>query len=100
MPKQGLKLISLRGLSGSGKTIAPHTLGDVAYYYVDNLLTPLLYAYVFNMPAKRLALYGMIAVSMACTVSHHRSVALFSPKLRIAFQKTRKNATICHKQLP
>ena len=54
----------MSGLSGSGKTIALHTLEDAGYYCVDNLPIALLHAYVFNMQAKRPALYDMIAVSI------------------------------------
>lgn len=59
-----MKLIILSGLSGSGKTIALHTLEDSGYYCVDNLPVALLHSYVFNMQAKKPALYDLIAVSI------------------------------------
>jgi len=58
------KLIILSGLSGSGKTIALHTLEDAGFYCVDNLPIALLQAYVFNMQAKRSAVSDLIAVSI------------------------------------
>jgi UPF0042 nucleotide-binding protein len=41
-----MKLIVISGLSGSGKTVALHTLEDEEYYCVDNLPPPLLPALV------------------------------------------------------
>lgn len=58
------KLIILSGLSGSGKTIALHTLEDAGFYCVDNLPVALLQAYVFNMQAKRTTVSDLIAVSI------------------------------------
>ncbi len=58
------KLIILSGFSGSGKTVALHTLEDAGYYCVDNLPVALLQAYVFNMQAKKPALSDLIAVSI------------------------------------
>lgn len=58
------KLIILSGLSGSGKTIALHTLEDTGYYCVDNLPVALLHAYVFNMQAKKPDSHEKIAVSI------------------------------------
>ncbi len=58
------KLIILSGLSGSGKTIALHTLEDAGYYCVDNLPVGLLQAYVKNMQEKKPGIYDLIAVSI------------------------------------
>ncbi len=58
------KLIILSGLSGSGKTIALHTLEDNGYYCVDNLPVALLHAYVFNMQAKKPDICELLAVSI------------------------------------
>ncbi|MBL7005351.1 MAG: RNase adapter RapZ [Gammaproteobacteria bacterium] len=63
MPKQQ-KLVILSGLSGSGKTIALHTLEDAGYYCVDNLPAGLLQAYVDNMQKRKPALFDLIAVSI------------------------------------
>ncbi|MEF3194225.1 MAG: RNase adapter RapZ, partial [Halothiobacillaceae bacterium] len=41
-----MKLVIVSGLSGSGKTIALHTLEDAGYYCVDNLPLALLPAFV------------------------------------------------------
>lgn len=61
---KSLKLIILSGLSGSGKTIALHTLEDSGYYCVDNLPVSLLQTYVFKMQSKKRILNDMIAVSI------------------------------------
>ena len=39
-----LKLVIVSGLSGSGKSVALHTLEDLGYYCIDNLPTGLLSA--------------------------------------------------------
>ncbi len=59
-----MKLIILSGLSGSGKTVALHTLEDSGYYCVDNLPVALLQTYVFNMQAKDPIISDLIAVSI------------------------------------
>lgn len=37
-----MRLLIVSGLSGSGKTVALHTLEDAGYFCVDNLPLPLL----------------------------------------------------------
>lgn len=64
MSTKPIKLVILSGLSGSGKTIALHTLEDSGYYCVDNLPVGLLQAYVDNMQNKKPALYDLLAVSI------------------------------------
>lgn len=64
MSRKQKKLIILSGLSGSGKTIALHTLEDAGYYCVDNLPVGLLDAYVENMQKSKPPLYDLIAVSI------------------------------------
>ena len=44
-----LQLVVVSGLSGSGKTIALHTLEDAGYFCVDNLPTGMLSLFVANM---------------------------------------------------
>ncbi len=44
-----LQLVIVSGLSGSGKTIALHTLEDAGYFCVDNLPTGMLSLFVSNM---------------------------------------------------
>lgn len=55
-----MKLIIVSGLSGSGKTVALHTLEDLGYYCIDNLPTSLLGALASELeqlthPVKRVA---------------------------------------------
>jgi UPF0042 nucleotide-binding protein len=45
----GIKLQIITGLSGSGKTIALHTLEDLGYYCIDNLPVCLLEAYAAHL---------------------------------------------------
>ncbi len=60
-----MKLIIVSGLSGSGKTIALHTLEDAGYYCVDNLPVGLLVDFVSTMQNNRpSSLYDLIAVSV------------------------------------
>jgi len=44
-----LKLVILSGLSGSGKSVALHTLEDLGYYCIDNLPTGLLSALALEL---------------------------------------------------
>jgi len=59
-----MKLIIISGLSGSGKTVALHTLEDEDYYCVDNLPLGLLPEFVDRILNRRVQLYYDIAVGI------------------------------------
>lgn len=59
-----MKLIIVSGLSGSGKTVALHTLEDEDYYCVDNLPLGLLPQLIERLMSRRVQLYEVIAVGI------------------------------------
>lgn len=59
-----MKLIIISGLSGSGKTVALHTLEDEDYYCVDNLPLGLLPQFIDRILGRQLQLYDHIAVGI------------------------------------
>ena len=59
-----MKLIIISGLSGSGKTVALHTLEDEDYYCVDNLPIGLLPQFVDRILSRKVQLYDNIAVGI------------------------------------
>lgn len=59
-----MKLVIVSGLSGSGKTIALHTLEDEDYYCVDNLPLGLLPDFVERVANRNLQPYENIAVGI------------------------------------
>ena len=59
-----MKLIIVSGLSGSGKTVALHTLEDAGYFCVDNLPVGLLPDFINKMTHSKPALYDLIAVAI------------------------------------
>ena len=59
-----MKLIIISGLSGSGKTVALHTLEDEDYYCVDNLPIGLLPQFVDRILSRQVQLYDNIAVGI------------------------------------
>jgi UPF0042 nucleotide-binding protein len=59
-----MKLIIISGLSGSGKTVALHTLEDEDYYCIDNLPLGLLPQFVDRILSRRIQLYHNIAVGI------------------------------------
>ena len=59
-----MKLIIISGLSGSGKTVALHTLEDEDYYCVDNLPVGLLPQFVAQLLSQRVQLYDDIAIGI------------------------------------
>lgn len=59
-----MKLIIVSGLSGSGKTVALHTLEDEDYYCVDNLPIGLLPNFVSEVSDRNLQPYENIAVGV------------------------------------
>ncbi len=48
-----MKLVILTGLSGSGKSIALHTLEDLGYYCIDNLPVSLLEPFATQLPHRQ-----------------------------------------------
>ena len=59
-----MKLIIISGLSGSGKTVALHTLEDEDYYCVDNLPIGLLPQFIDRILSRKVQLYDNIAVGI------------------------------------
>ena len=59
-----MKLIIISGLSGSGKTVALHTLEDEDYYCVDNLPIGLLPQFIERILSRKVQLYDNIAVGI------------------------------------
>lgn len=59
-----MKLVIVSGLSGSGKTVALHTLEDEDYYCVDNLPLGLLPDFVERVSNRSLQPYENIAVGI------------------------------------
>ena len=59
-----MKLVIVSGLSGSGKTVALHTLEDAGYFCVDNLPIGLLSEFIDNMIKSKPALYDLTAVAI------------------------------------
>ena len=62
--KNEMKLIIVSGLSGSGKTIALHTLEDAGYFCVDNLPISLLPNFIDTMLDSKPATYDFVAVAI------------------------------------
>ena len=59
-----MKLIIVSGLSGSGKTVALHTLEDAGYFCVDNLPVGLLSEFIDTTIQNTPALYDLVAVAI------------------------------------
>ena len=59
-----IKLVIVSGLSGSGKSIALHTLEDLGYYCIDNLPMYLLQAMAKELKEKPESIYSKMAVSI------------------------------------
>ncbi|HEY3488403.1 MAG TPA: RNase adapter RapZ, partial [Gammaproteobacteria bacterium] len=59
-----MKLVVISGLSGSGKTVALHTLEDEQYYCVDNLPPALLPALVQELKSSNVTLFNRTAVGI------------------------------------
>ncbi len=59
-----MKLLIVSGLSGSGKTVALHTLEDEDFYCIDNLHMGLLPAFVEQLVSPGLKLYDKAAVGI------------------------------------
>lgn len=59
-----MKLVIITGLSGSGKSIALHTLEDLGYYCIDNLPVFLLQAFTERLTHKQEEFYRLAAVGI------------------------------------
>jgi UPF0042 nucleotide-binding protein len=59
-----MKLVIVSGLSGSGKTVALHTLEDAGYFCVDNLPVGLLPDFIDKMTHSKPSPYDLIAVAI------------------------------------
>lgn len=59
-----MKLVIVSGLSGSGKTVALHTLEDAGYFCVDNLPVGLLSEFIDTMVESKPGLYDLTAVAI------------------------------------
>ncbi|MBT3205147.1 MAG: RNase adapter RapZ [Gammaproteobacteria bacterium] len=116
-----MKLVIVSGLSGSGKTIALHTLEDAGYFCVDNLPVCLLSDFVHSMKKNKPALYDLISVAIdaRCNIqdiAHFESIIteikgldveveiLFLTskveKLLTRFNETRRRHPLSRKGLP
>lgn len=59
-----MKLIIISGLSGSGKSVALHTLEDEGFYCVDNLPLALLADLIQQLTSQQLQVYNEVAVGI------------------------------------
>lgn len=59
-----MKLVIISGLSGSGKTVALHTLEDEGFYCVDNLPLGLLPAFIEQLSSRQMQIYDQVAVGI------------------------------------
>ncbi len=59
-----MKLIIISGLSGSGKTVALHTLEDEGFYCVDNLPLGLLPGFTEQIMSHQMNIYDEVAVGI------------------------------------
>lgn len=66
-----MKLVIVSGLSGSGKTVALHTLEDEDYYCVDNLPLGLIPDFVDSVTNRSLQPYEKIAVGIDARSESH-----------------------------
>lgn len=76
-----MKLVIVSGLSGSGKSVALHTLEDLGYYCVDNLPVGLLQAFALQMMNAQKPAYDKIAVGIDAR-SQHKDLERFPNVLR------------------
>lgn len=59
-----MKLVIISGLSGSGKSVALHTLEDEGFYCVDNLPLGLLPGFVDQLNRQAMRMYNEVAVGI------------------------------------
>jgi len=98
--KQTLRLIIVSGLSGSGKSVALHTLEDEGFYCVDNLPLSLLPEFTQRMLDQQINIYHSIAVGIDARSGPRdlqnfeniiAEVRKFSIKIEIVFLKAELN---------
>ena len=77
VPDSAMRLIIVSGLSGSGKSIALHTLEDCGFYCIDNLPVALLDALAFHVMREQPSSYEKIAIGIDSR-NHNESLAHFS----------------------
>jgi len=85
-----LKLQIITGLSGSGKTIALHTLEDLGYYCIDNLPVCLLQAFAGHLTDKPEEIFSQTAVGIDA-----RSQPTHIPKLPEMVRSMREQGIQC-----
>jgi len=66
-----MKVIIVSGLSGSGKTVALHTLEDADYYCIDNLPLGLLPDFIHQILNRNIQLYDNVAVGIDARSEPH-----------------------------
>jgi RNase adapter protein RapZ len=59
-----MKLVIISGLSGSGKSVALHTLEDEGFYCVDNLPLGLLPSFIEQLSSRQMSMYNEVAVGI------------------------------------
>jgi len=59
-----MKLVIISGLSGSGKSVALHTLEDEGFYCVDNLPLGLLPNFIEQLSSRQMRIYNEVAVGI------------------------------------
>ena len=59
-----MKLVIISGLSGSGKSVALHTLEDEGFYCVDNLPLGLLPNFIEQLSSQQMRIYNEVAVGI------------------------------------
>ena len=59
-----MKLIIISGLSGSGKTVALHTLEDEGFYCMDNFPLGLLPNFIEHISQQKMKIYDQIAIGI------------------------------------
>lgn len=86
----GIKLQIVTGLSGSGKTIALHTLEDMGYYCIDNLPVSLLEAVALHLTSEPEPIFCKTAVGIDA-----RSQPSQIPRLPALVDNMRKQGIEC-----
>jgi UPF0042 nucleotide-binding protein len=86
-----IQLQIVTGMSGSGKTIALHTLEDMGYYCIDNLPVSLLEAVALHLTGEPEAIFCKTAVGVDA-----RSQSSQIPKLPELVQNMRRQGLNCN----
>lgn len=87
----GIKLQIITGLSGSGKTVALHTLEDLGYYAIDNLPVCLLKSFAEHLSKNPEAIFSHTAVGIDA-----RSQPTQIPELPDIVKTMRAQGIQCH----